>query len=171
MLFRSNGVISDQFNCSNPDDLFSYFQKKSECGIYIRTRALMTSLILRLLASDLFVHGLGGSLYDQMTDRWIRGWLGVELPVSMTCSMTARLPLPKPRHTSREINQLRIELRKIQWHGETVRNESADQEMFRRFCQEKRQLIIWNPTDRVGKKERFKAFRLLNQKILDSHAL
>ena len=166
-----NGVISDQFNCSNPDDLFSYFQKKSECGIYIRTRALMTSLILRLLASDLFVHGLGGSLYDQMTDRWIRGWLGVELPVSMTCSMTARLPLPKPRHTSREINQLRIELRKIQWHGETVRNESADQEMFRRFCQEKRQLIIWNPTDRVGKKERFRAFRLLNQKILDSHAL
>ena len=64
-----------------------------------------------------------------------------------------------------------MELRKIQWHGETVRNESADQEMFRRFCQEKRQLIIWNPTDRVGKKERFRAFRLLNQKILDSHSL
>src|SRR5207253_1004951 len=39
-----------------------------ERGIRIRTRALITTLAARLLLGDLFLHGIGGAKYDQVTD-------------------------------------------------------------------------------------------------------
>jgi hypothetical protein len=39
-----------------------------ERGIRLRTRALTTTLFARLFLADLFVHGIGGSKYDEMTD-------------------------------------------------------------------------------------------------------
>ena len=37
-------------------------------GIRLRTRALTTTLFTRLCLCDLFVHGIGGAKYDEMTD-------------------------------------------------------------------------------------------------------
>jgi len=38
-------------------------------------RALLMTAALRLGTCDLFIHGLGGGLYDQVTDAWINTWL------------------------------------------------------------------------------------------------
>jgi len=62
-------------------------------GIFVRTRALTTTMFLRLVASDLFIHGIGGSKYDEVTDEIIRQYLQVEPPKYATATATVRLPI------------------------------------------------------------------------------
>ncbi len=37
-------------------------------GIKLRTKALITTLVARVLLGDLFMHGIGGAKYDAVTD-------------------------------------------------------------------------------------------------------
>lgn len=167
----SNRQLTGVFACDKTDGMFSSLRKLAVAGVRIRPRALMTSLLLRVFVSDLFVHGLGGCLYDEMTDRWIRGWLGIEPPMSIVCSMTTRLPLPYPRHSSLEIQRLKAYLRRILWHGETIQKDPAHQSELGKLAHEKQMLVRWEPPDHLGKKERCKSLRLLNQEIGACHKL
>lgn len=65
-------------------------------GICIRPRALMTTMYLRCLVADLFVHGIGGGTYDELTDDIIRNWLGIDAPEYITTSASLHLPIPEP---------------------------------------------------------------------------
>ncbi len=62
-------------------------------GWQIRPRALALTIYARLLACDLFIHGIGGANYDQVADGIIRRFFGVEPPRFACVSATARLPL------------------------------------------------------------------------------
>uniref|UniRef100_A0A7C2NYW4 Flagellar protein FliT n=1 Tax=Schlesneria paludicola TaxID=360056 RepID=A0A7C2NYW4_9PLAN len=62
-------------------------------GWRLRTRALTTTLFARLCLADLFVHGLGGAKYDEMTDALMTRFFGVEPPPFLTVTATVRLPL------------------------------------------------------------------------------
>ena len=63
-------------------------------GVRVRPRALMTTLFLRLCLADLFIHGIGGAKYDEVTDHLFRAFLGIEPPDFLAVSGTLRLPLP-----------------------------------------------------------------------------
>jgi hypothetical protein len=56
-------------------------------------KALLLTLFARLFVADLFVHGVGGGRYDQVTDGVIRRYFGVEPPGFAVASMTMYLPL------------------------------------------------------------------------------
>lgn len=62
-------------------------------GVCLRTRALTTTLFARLLGGDLFLHGIGGGLYDEVTDEIIRRFFGIEPPPYMVVTATLRLPV------------------------------------------------------------------------------
>ncbi|MCA9289815.1 MAG: hypothetical protein KDA25_01735, partial [Phycisphaerales bacterium] len=59
-------------------------------------RALMMTAILRLVVCDLFVHGRGGSVYDDAMLAWIRAWLGVDAAPHVLVTATRRLDLGPP---------------------------------------------------------------------------
>lgn len=61
-------------------------------GVCIRPRALMTTLFLRLMVGDLFVHGIGGGIYDELTDLIARRMWGVEMPSFIVASASLHLP-------------------------------------------------------------------------------
>ncbi len=61
-------------------------------------RALMLTAFMRLFACDLFVHGLGGGIYDQITDAWIKAWRPA-WTLAPTAVVTATLHLPFPDAT------------------------------------------------------------------------
>lgn len=61
----------------------------------IRPRALALTMYARLLACDLFVHGIGGAKYDQIADDVVRRFFGVEPPAYVCASATCRLRLPR----------------------------------------------------------------------------
>jgi len=67
-----------------------------EQGIRLRTRALTTTLFARLFLGDLFVHGIGGAKYDEMTDRIFTRFFHLTPPRYLTLSATKFLPICKP---------------------------------------------------------------------------
>lgn len=56
-------------------------------------RGLLMTGLMRLAGCDLFIHGTGGGVYDTITERWLRDWLGVTLAPSAVVSATLRLDL------------------------------------------------------------------------------
>lgn len=65
-------------------------------GIRFRTRALTTTLFARVFLADAFVHGIGGAKYDEMTDRIIARFFGIEAPEYATVSASVYLPFASP---------------------------------------------------------------------------
>lgn len=55
-------------------------------------RALTLTLFVRLCLVDLFVHGIGGGRYDQVTDRIIRRHFGLEPPAFAVTTATLLFP-------------------------------------------------------------------------------
>ncbi len=62
-------------------------------GIKIRPRALMTTTFLRLFAADLFLHGIGGGKYDQVTDLIIKQLWGIEPRPFLVATCSLYLPM------------------------------------------------------------------------------
>ncbi len=79
----------------------------------IRPRALALTIWARLLASDLFIHGIGGAKYDRITDAIIRTFYGVEPPAMACVSATLLLPLPRRPVTDAELAAARRWLRDV----------------------------------------------------------
>ncbi|MCZ6682945.1 MAG: hypothetical protein O7B26_07155, partial [Planctomycetota bacterium] len=71
-------------------------------GRHIRPRALTLTMYARLFACDVFIHGIGGAKYDQITDDVIRRFFGVEPPAYACVSATLHLPLPRSRPQNRD---------------------------------------------------------------------
>ncbi|MFM1831971.1 MAG: hypothetical protein RLZZ461_287 [Planctomycetota bacterium] len=67
----------------------------------LRPRALLATALARLGGCDLFVHGLGGGVYDLVMEDWLARWLGDEIAASLApaivATATLRLPLPIER--------------------------------------------------------------------------
>lgn len=60
-------------------------------------RALTLTCFLRLMVVDQFVHGIGGGLYDQVTDALIANWLGFAPPTFSVATATMYFPLSEGR--------------------------------------------------------------------------
>ena len=65
-------------------------------GVYIRPRALVTTMFSRLFLGDFFVHGIGGGKYDQLTDYIIEHFFQIPAPRFAIATMTAFLPVDMP---------------------------------------------------------------------------
>ncbi len=63
-------------------------------------RGLLMTAIMRLAACDLFIHGLGGYEYDQITEHWIQDWLNQSLCPMVAASATMTLDWPVPKTVS-----------------------------------------------------------------------
>jgi hypothetical protein len=94
----------------------------AERGIKIRTRALATTLFARLVLSDLFLHGIGGAKYDEVTDQIARQFFGFELPEFATVSATLRLPISHERFNSISDSDLSRQAREMRFHPERFIN-------------------------------------------------
>ncbi|MCC6679518.1 MAG: hypothetical protein IT445_01325 [Phycisphaeraceae bacterium] len=59
--------------------LFDEHERPIDRQAALLPKALLLSAVMRGMLSDLFVHGLGGEIYDQSTERWWRQWRGQSL--------------------------------------------------------------------------------------------
>lgn len=112
-------------------------------GIRLRTRALTTTLFARLCLADLFVHGIGGSKYDEMTDRIIARFFEMPTPEFLTLSATVHLPLAEPFDvTADDIRQLHHELRDVGYNPDRHLDAGAfGDAKAQKLVAEKRRLI------------------------------
>jgi hypothetical protein len=88
-------------------------------GIRLRARALTTTLFSRLCLADLFVHGLGGAKYDEMTDRIMSRFVGVTPPGFLTLTASLYLPLSENGSVTAEEESRHVrQLRDLRWNAD-----------------------------------------------------
>lgn len=88
-------------------------RRLSDQGIKLRSRALLTTMFARLFLCDLFIHGIGGAKYDQLTDAIIARFFGFPAPDFLTVTATAKLPIEHRKVADSEIIANRLELREL----------------------------------------------------------
>ena len=54
---------------------------------------MLLTLLARLAIGDLFVHGTGGSRYDNIMEQWLFDWLGVYPCYTTMATATLKLPI------------------------------------------------------------------------------
>ncbi|MCE9555627.1 MAG: hypothetical protein K8T91_19940 [Planctomycetes bacterium] len=95
-------------------------------GLRLRTRALSTTMYARLMLSDLFIHGIGGSKYDELTDLLIERFFGLTPPTYATLSATLRLPVARPEIDINSLGQLDHKIRELAYHPEVYVNSRVN---------------------------------------------
>ena len=105
-------------------------------GIHLRPRALTTTLFSRLYLAELFLHGIGGAKYDEMTDRLFARFYGITPPAFLTISATLQLPLPVHPVDAEDLRRVERELRTLELNPATALAERDDPEIARLIARE-----------------------------------
>ncbi|MDP1560061.1 MAG: hypothetical protein Q8M16_01570 [Pirellulaceae bacterium] len=92
----------------------------SELQVRLRPRALMTTLYARGVLSQAFLHGIGGALYDQMTDRLAQIVWGMKLPAYAIATATMHLTPPTSDVSTQQRQKLQRYLRDLHFSPERV---------------------------------------------------
>ncbi|MGE0610421.1 MAG: hypothetical protein AB7O62_25255 [Pirellulales bacterium] len=129
-------------------------------GVKLRTRALTTTLWARLFLGDLFVHGIGGAKYDELTDDLIRAFFKVPPPRYLVATGTLRLPIAREQVTADDVLHLDAQLRDMRFHPEQfIAGEVASTEIAAK------QAAVALPANRASSKARGQAIRSANEAL------
>ncbi|MGE0534568.1 MAG: hypothetical protein AB7O68_06305 [Pirellulales bacterium] len=97
-------------------------------GVKLRSRALATTMFARVFVGDLFVHGIGGAKYDELTDSIVRRFYGIEPPGFLVLSATLRLPIDRASVTVDDLRAANWKLREFEFHPERFIGEARRQD-------------------------------------------
>jgi hypothetical protein len=137
-------------------------------GLKVRSRALTNTLFARLFLADLFVHGIGGGKYDEVTDEIIRRFYGLGPPGYLVLSATLRPPFPSFPIGPEDCRQLSRELRDVLQNPQRHLDGLASLEMDRGaldLAGEKQAWIARPVATRLERRQRFHTLRGLTEKL------
>jgi len=128
-----------------------------QAGWKVRPRALSMTLFVRLAVGDVFIHGLGGALYDKISDALFERLWGVRPPELILASCTVRLPLEAYPATPRDLERARRRVRDWQFNPDRLSpgRPACVRPEFQALAAEKRRLIENRAATRP---ERYRAF-------------
>lgn len=150
----------------NPTALVHAWQALEARGFKVRSRALTNTLFARLFLADLFVHGIGGGKYDELTDEIARCFYGFEPPRYLVLSATLLLPLRTfpvdlagRQRLAREVRDLYYNPQRYVDNGLRVPPPAHD------LAAAKQEWIARSPTNSQERRERFEALRALTEEL------
>jgi hypothetical protein len=132
-------------------------------GWKIRPKALVTTMMMRLFVSDLFIHGIGGAVYDELTDRIFRRFFGTELPAFAVVTATLRLPWGDQPVSDDDERRLRQTLRTMHWNPDRFLSATGD-DRAAQLTQRKQQLIQ-QAADGPSLRERHEQFEMIRERL------
>jgi hypothetical protein len=147
--------------CNRPEAWLE-FEKQ---GYKVRCRALTTTLYARLLLADLFMHGIGGAKYDELTDTLIHRFYGVEPPRFLVLSATLMLPFPGFAVSDDLVDDLARARRDVLWNPQRHLAEVDFDADTRRAAVEKEAWIARPATTSGERRQRFMALRGWNSRL------
>lgn len=106
-------------------DFVSDFLALEKQGISVRPKALMTTMFSRLLLSDLFVHGIGGAKYDQLTDAICSRFFGAVPPSFITMSATMKISHQFELFGTKDQAKAKQHNRNLRFHPEKFLSEMS----------------------------------------------
>jgi hypothetical protein len=107
-----------------PERIAEQLRELAGQGIRIRPRALTNTWYARLVLGDLFVHGIGGAKYDEVTDRIIAGLFGITPPAYLTATATLKLPVEHESDADQQLLELAKRRQALRYHAETMARDS-----------------------------------------------
>jgi len=135
----------------------------TRAGVKLRPRAIVTTMFARCFASDLFLHGIGGAKYDQLTDVIMRRFLLREPPAFVTLTLTAQLPIPHEVATRDDVRRAASHLREWRFHPERFIVGEASSEVAA-LVEQKRHWLAQQPPRGQGR-ERHEALGRINETL------
>ena len=124
----------------------------------LRPRALTLTLFARLFFADLWIHGIGGGKYDEVTDAIIRGFFRCEPPAYQVLTLTARLPFAVEGDPVTSADSIKQLVRYRQWNPQRYQAGHVElpvMMLLRRVAE----LIAWQPATRRERRERYHQIR------------
>jgi hypothetical protein len=129
-------------------------------GLKIRPRALTNTLFARLFVADLFIHGIGGAKYDEVTDELIRRFYGRQPPRYLVITGTLRLPLPRSRSSVEARWNLIQRLRSLHYNPQRhLPAQLVTSPVIQELLRQREELIAQQPATRRGRRARFMDLR------------
>jgi hypothetical protein len=129
-------------------------------GRKVRSRALTNTLFARLFLCDLFVHGIGGGKYDELTDELMSRFYGIEPPGFVVLSATKLLPLPAPPVGPNDRRRLAREVRDLHYNPQRHLRDGGDEAAA--LARRRAELVAWQPGEARGRRERFHEIRAVS---------
>jgi hypothetical protein len=150
---------------AKPQAAVSAWQDLHAHGFKVRSRALTTTLYARLFLADLFIHGIGGGTYDELTDELMRRFYQCEPPVYLVLSATRWLPLSRAAVTADDCRRLFRELRDVHYNPQRHLDEIEKSEHLSELARRKQEWIARQPATRIERRERFRVLRALTDEL------
>ncbi|HUU11611.1 MAG TPA: hypothetical protein VM431_13875 [Phycisphaerae bacterium] len=137
-----------------------------EQGWKIRPRALAMTLFVRLAVGDVFIHGLGGALYDKVTDAMIERLFGVRPPGLILASCTVRLPLEAYPAVPRDLERARRRVRDWRHNPDRIISETTGRRGdVQALVGEKWRLIRERDPTREGRRRAYQRVHAINETL------
>jgi hypothetical protein len=154
-----------------PSKWVDALSRMEEHAIRLRPRAIVTTLVSRLLVADVFVHGIGGAAYDAITDDIVRRLAGSDPPRHAVVSGTLRLPLEgvfpgfEAEDPAGQLAAARMLLRDIRFHPERhLAHQAAESDEIRDLIAAKQRWIDTHPTVTLARR-RCREIRSINERL------
>lgn len=134
-------------------------------GVRIRPRALVTTALCRILLTDLFVHGIGGAIYDVLGDAVFGEYFSVRMPRYAVITATLRLADYPAAQSAEELDRVIRSKRWLSWQAERiVPDDTRLHDLFER----KRQWLAHPQEERSDRRQRATQLRRINREIAQS---
>ncbi len=154
----------------NAEGLPALLRELKSQGVYIRPRALMTTTILRLVASDLFIHGIGGAKYDQVTDELNRQLFKFRPPEYLTATATALLPIDLPGVNHRDVQRIEHRLRDAEFNPDRAIDGAKLQDSHWQSLLEQKSSLLANVPEFPEKRSWHRQLEEVNSKLREQIA-
>jgi hypothetical protein len=123
-------------------------------------------MMARMLLGDVFVHGVGGGNYDQITDAIIQAFWGVEPPAYVVASATVCLPFPREHVPRDEVTRLLYLLRGLHYNPDRhLPAELKADPVVTRLAEERRACLGRHGKTALERGEIFATIRRINAEL------
>lgn len=134
----------------------------------IRPRALTLTMFLRMFVADVFIHGIGGAKYDEMTDEIIVEFFGVPPPPMICVSATLHLYSPGGAAARGDRREAARAARDVRYNPQRYLADVPAEWIARRteLIRKGEELRRDDRLNRAARREVHRALRALNQELL-----
>jgi hypothetical protein len=150
---------------ADPVGLVQEWQALEQRGFKVRSRALTNTLFARIFLADLFIHGIGGGKYDELTDEIVRRFYGYEPPRYLVLSATLLLPLPILPARPAECRRLSWERRDLYYNPQRHLGAGKTAGTTLDLAAQKQAWIAHKPTNAEARRTRFQTLRALTEQL------
>ena len=156
---------------TTPSRWVDALSRMEEHALRLRPRAILTTLVARMIVADVFVHGVGGAAYDLLTDDIVRRLTGCDPPRHAVVTGTLRLPTNElfpgfaTDDPATELAHLHSQIRDLEFHPERhLSSHDAQSEEVRELISHKQRWIETHPTPTLAKR-RCREIRAANDRM------